>query len=518
MTDDERVYERRWWTLGILCLSLVMIIVGNTVLNVALPTLIRELDASATDLQWMVDAYALVFAGLLLTGGALGDRFGRKGALTIGLAIFGAASVLAAVAGSAGQVVVTRGIMGVGAALVMPATLSILVTVFPPEERGRAIGVWAGLAGAGAAIGPVAGGWLLEHFWWGSVFLVNIPVIAVALVGGHFLVPTSRDPRRQPLDPVGAGLSIAALGSILYAIIEAPAHGWTGGPTLAAAGVGLAFSLAFASWERRTPHPMLDLAFFKDPRFSSAGAAILLVFFALFGTFFLLTQYLQLVRGYSALQAGIHTLPAPLTIMVMAPMSSRVVERFGARRVIAGGLLVVATGLALASALGTGTPYLLLAVCLVVLATGMAMSMAPATTSIMSSLPLAKAGVGSAVNDTTRELGGALGVAVLGSLVASHYASSIREIPGFTGAAGDLARRSLGAALEAAPSAQAALAAREGFVDAMSLAFLVAAGVALAASAMVARFMPGRLPEGGGGGGSGEGYTDDRDRLAPLRR
>ncbi len=511
MTDDERVYDRRWWTLGILCLSLVMIIVGNTVLNVALPTLIREIDASSTDLQWMVDAYALVFAGLLLTGGALGDRFGRKGALTVGLVIFGAASVLAAVSDSASQVIVTRGIMGLGAALVMPATLSILVTVFPPQERGRAIGVWAGLAGAGAAIGPIAGGWLLEHFWWGSVFLVNLPVIAIALVGGHFLVPTSRDPRELPLDPVGAGLSILGLGSVLYAIIEAPTHGWTGGPTLVAAGIGLAFLLLFAAWELRTPYPMLDLRFFKNPRFSSASAAIMLVFFALFGTFFLLTQYLQLVRGYSALGAGVHSLPAPLTIMAIAPMSSRVVERFGARWVIAGGLAVVGLGMGLSSTLGTDTPYALLAVCLVILATGMAMTMAPATTSIMTSLPLGKAGVGSAVNDTTRELGGALGVAVLGSLVASHYASSIGSMPGFGGAPGALARRSLGSALQVAATAgergpQLAAAARAAFVDAMSVAFLVAAGVALAASLMVARFMPGRLdPRDIQGAGAGEG-------------
>ena len=249
-------------------------------------------------------------------------------------------------ADSANQVIVTRGIMGVGAALVMPATLSILVTVFPPHERGRAIAVWAGLAGAGAAIGPIAGGWLLEHFWWGSVFLVNIPVIAVALVGGHYLVPTSRDPRKLPLDPTGAGLSIVGLGSVLYAIIEAPTHGWTGGPTLVAAGIGLVFLLLFAAWELRTPYPMLDLRFFKNPRFSSAAAAIMLVFFALFGTFFLLTQYLQLVRGYSALGAGVRALPAPLTIMVMAPLSSKVVDRFGARWVIASGLSVVALGLA----------------------------------------------------------------------------------------------------------------------------------------------------------------------------
>ncbi len=494
---ENRVHERRWWTLGILCLSLVMIIVGNTVLNIALPTLIREIDATSAELQWMVDVYALVFAGLLLTGGALGDRFGRKGVLTTGLVIFGVASVLAAVADSAGQVIITRGIMGVGAALVMPATLSILITVFPPQERARAIAVWAGLAGAGAAIGPIAGGWLLEHFWWGSVFLVNLPVIAVALVGGRFLVPTSRDPRQVPLDPVGAGLSIVALASLLYAIIEAPTHGWTGGPTLMAAGVGMVVGLLFAAWELRSSHPMLDLRFFKNPRFTSASAAIMLVFFALFGTFFLLTQYLQLVRDYSALQAGLHTLPAPLTIMVMAPMSSKLVERFGTRMVVAIGLAVVAAGLALASKLGVDTPYLLLAVSLVILASGMAMSMVPATTAIMTSLPLGKAGVGSAVNDTTRELGGALGVAVLGSLVASHYASAIGRVPGFDGPSEAVARRSLGAALQVAAGAgergpDLAAAARSAFVDAMGLAYSVAAAVVLVAAAMIARFMPAR--------------------------
>ena len=526
LLDDARAYQRRWWTLGVLCLSLVMIIVGNTVLNVALPTLIREIDASSSQLQWMVDIYGLVFAGLLLTGGALGDRFGRKGALTTGLVVFAAGCGLAAVADSAGQLIVTRGIMGVGAALVMPATLSILITVFPPEERARAIAVWAGLAGAGAAIGPIAGGWLLGHFWWGSVFLVNIPVIAFALVGGRFLVPTSRDPRQPPLDPVGAGLSIVALASLIYAIIEAPTEGWTGTATLVAAGIGVTVGLLFAAWELRTPHPMLDLRFFKNPQFSSAAAAIVLVFFALFGTFFLLTQYLQLVRGYSALQAGIHTLPAPLTIMVMAPMSSKLVERFGTRAVVASGLSVVALGLGLSSALGTDTPYLLLAVSLVILAGGMALSMAPATTAIMTSLPLGKAGVGSAVNDTTRELGGALGVAVLGSLVASHYAASIADVPGFTGPPGLAARRSLGAALQVAASAgdqgpALAAAARTAFVDAMGLAFVVAAGVALAAAVMVARFMPARLGATGGGrpdradaGPAGPGPADPAARMA----
>jgi len=397
--------------------------------------------------------------------------------------------------------------MGVGAALVMPATLSILITVFPPRERARAIAVWAGLAGAGAAIGPIAGGWLLEHFWWGSVFLVNLPVIAIALVGGHFLVPTSRDPRQPPLDLRGAGLSIVALASLLYAIIEAPTHGWTGGPTLAAAGVGVVVALLFAAWELRAPHPMLDLRFFRNPRFSSAAAAIMLVFFALFGTFFLLTQYLQLVRGYSALQAGVRSLPAPLAIMLVAPLSSKLVDRFGTRAVVATGLTIVATGLGLASIMGTETPYLLLAVSLVILASGMALTMAPATTAIMTSLPLGKAGVGSAVNDTTRELGGALGVAVLGSLVASHFSSSIGDVAGFAGPQGQVARRSLGAAIQVAAGAgergpELAAAARSAFVDAMGLAYTVAAVVVLVAAVVIARFMPARHdPRGVDSGG-----------------
>ncbi|MDP9071257.1 MAG: DHA2 family efflux MFS transporter permease subunit [Actinomycetota bacterium] len=390
--ERDRVFERRWWSLVVLCLSLVMVIVGNTVLNVALPTLVRELEATSTELQWMVDSYALVFAGLLLTGGALGDRFGRKGALVIGLVVFGAASGLSAQATSASHLVATRAVMGMGAALVMPATLSILTTVFPPQERARAIAVWAGLAGAGAAIGPVAGGWLLEHFWWGSVFLVNLPIVGVALVAGHWLVPTSRDPSRPPLDPVGAALSIAGLGALLYAIVEAPTHGWTDPVTVVTAAAAITVLGAFAAWERRVAHPMLDLRHFRNPRFSAASAAITLVFFAMFGTFFVLTQYLQLVLGYGALEAGLRTLPAPLTIMAAAPASARLVERLGPRVVVATGMTLVAGGLVLLSTANVGSGYGILAASLVVLAAGMGFSMAPSTASIMASLPQGKAG------------------------------------------------------------------------------------------------------------------------------
>lgn len=494
-------HDRRWWVLAVLCLSLVVIIVGNTVLNVALPTLVRELDASSTELQWIVDIYALVFAGLLLTAGALGDRFGRKGALTTGLVIFATGSGLAAFATSPVHLVVTRAVMGVGAALVMPATLSILTTVFPPRERARAIAVWAGFAGAGAAIGPIAGGYLLQHFWWGSVFLVNLPVILIALVAGHRLVPTSRDPGQVPLDPAGAGLSILGLGTLLYAIIEAPSRGWTAPATLATAAGALVVLAAFGAWELRSTHPMLDLRLFRNPRLSAASGSITLVFFAMFGTFFLLTQYLQLVKGYTALGAGLRTLPVALTLMVVAPLSARLVERFGPRRVVSGGLSAVAIGLGLLSQSTPSTPYPQLALALVVMAIGMGSSMAPATTSIMSSVPQGKAGVGSAVNDTTRELGGALGVAVLGSLAASHYASTLapalRDLPAPLATA---ARSSLGGALEIAgrmseaEGAVLATAARASFVAAMGIALLVASAVTLVAAAVVGRFLPAQSP------------------------
>ena len=494
----DATYERRWATLGVLCLSLVMVILGNTVLNVALPTLVRELDATSTQLQWMVDSYALVFAGLLLTAGALGDRFGRKGALQIGLVIFGLASLASVFATEADHLIATRAVMGVGAALVMPATLSILTNVFPPQERAKAIAIWAGLAGSGAAIGPIAGGWLLEHYEWGSVFILNIPIVVVAVVAGRFLVPRSSDPDSPPLDPRGAVLSIVGLGALLYAIIEAPSHGWTDVRTLLGFALAVVVLAVFGWWERRAEHPMLDLGLFRDRRFTAASTAITLTFFAMFGTFFLLTQHLQLVLGYSAFQAGLRTLPMALTMMATAPNSARIVERFGARRVIVAGLLLVTAGLASLSLLEPSTPYPQLAVSLVVLALGMGLTMPPSTTLIMTSLPLGKAGVGSAVNDTTRELGGALGVAILGSLLASSYTSGLSSaIQGAPAPAAEAARSSLGGALAVADGLGGragdalAVAARGAFVDGLGIAVLVAAAMTLFGAAFVAWYLPG---------------------------
>ena len=419
-------YERRWWILGVLCVSLLVIGLDNTILNVALPTLVRDLHASTSQLQWMVDAYVLVFAGLLLTTGSLSDRYGRRYALAIGLVVFGIGSMLSAFAGSANTLIATRALMGIGGALIMPSTLSILTNVFPAEERGRAIGIWAGVSGLGIAIGPIVGGWLLSHFWWGSVFLVNVPVVIFALIAGRLIVPNSKDPSPNALDPVGAVLSIVGLVSLVYGIIEAPSHGWTSPQTLGTLAFAAVVLAAFAIWELRSDHPMLDVTFFENRRFTAANISIVLVFFALFGSLFFLTQYLQFVLGYSALEAGVRVAPLALVLMI-GGADRRSAD--GARRQQGPGR----GGDGDWSRRGCGSwarcrstsGYAHVVIALLILGLGMGTAMVPATESIMGSLPLAKAGVGSAMNDTTRQVGGALGVAILGSIFASSYAAHI---------------------------------------------------------------------------------------------
>ncbi len=494
--DAAAIHARRWWTLGVMCLSLMVIGVDNTILNVALPTLVRDLHATTSQLQWIVDAYTLVFAGLLLTAGSLGDRFGRRRGLTVGLAIFGVGSVASALVGSANHLIATRALMGMGGALIMPATLSIISNVFTvPAERGRAIAVWAGFSAMGIAIGPLSGGWLLQHFWWGSVFMVNIPIVTLALVGGRLFVPESKDPAPPRLDPIGALLSIVGLVCIVWAIIEGPGQGWTQPSTLAYFFVGVAFVAGFIGWELHTDHPMLDVHFFANPRFSAASTAVTLVFFALFGAMFLQTQYLQFVLGYTALQAGLRIAPISLVLMVAAPLSARIVERVGTKIVVASGLAVVSVALVILSFATVTSGYGPVLASMLIMGIGMGMTMAPATESIMGSLPRHKAGVGSAVNDTTRQVGGALGVAILGSLLASSYASSLGpDVPA-------AAKASVGAALNVArqlggeQGASLAAAAKSAYVDGMGVGVLVAAGVALVGSLVALAFLPSRARE-----------------------
>lgn len=496
---EPAIYQRRWAILVVLCTSLLIVIIGNTSLNVAIPTLARELDASTSSLQWMVDAYSLVFAGLLFTAGTIGDRFGRKGALQAGLLLFLVGAAVASTADTAGMVIASRAVMGVAAAFVMPSTLSILTNVFPAHERPKAIGIWAGISGGGAAIGPVASGYLLEHFWWGSVFLINLPVILVALVAGALILPTSKDPEEQPLDIPGALLSIVGLSALVYGIIEGPHQGWGSGATLGTFALAAVALVAFGLREMTARHPMLDLHLFRDRRFSVASGGMMLTFFAMFGTFFLVAQYFQLVLGYSPFKSGLLQLPMAFVMMAVAPQVPKVVARFGAARVVPVGLSFIAIGLVFFSQVGVDSSLFAIYLSILPLAAGMATTMTPLTTLIMSSVPLSKAGVGSAMNDTTRELGGALGVAILGSVVTSRYTASLGpSLVNLPGQAQNAADSGLSGALKVAGQIGGAQggaladAARAAFVDGMVAAAVVGA-VVVAVAAVASWFL---LPSG----------------------
>jgi EmrB/QacA subfamily drug resistance transporter len=400
---------------------------------------------------------------------------------------------------SANQLIGTRALMGVGGAFIMPATLSIITNVFPPQERGRAIGVWAGVAGLGAALGPLTGGFLVEHFYWGSVFLVNVPIVVVGLIAGFVLIPNSKDPSAPRLDPIGALLSIAALTSLLFAIIEAPSEGWGEPKIYGTLIAGIVLLGMFILWERHSDHPMLDITFFENPRFSAASGSITVVFFAMFGSIFLLTQYFQFVLAFSPLETGIRMLPFALTMMVVAPTSSRIVERIGTKVTVTTGMTLVTLGLLSMTMLQVDSSYVQVAWRLMVMAAGMGLTMAPATDSVMGSLPLGKAGVGSAVNDTTRQVGGALGVAIIGSVLASVYGGKVGDFLAGVGApdaAIDAATSSLGGADGVAAQVPAALGdelmrvANQAFVEAMHLGVLVAASATAIGALMAFFFLP----------------------------
>ncbi len=501
MTIDPIQYARRWKTLGVLSLSLFIIGLDNTILNVALPTLQDEFGASASKLQWMVDSYLLVFAGLLLVFGTLGDRFGRKLALQAGVSIFGLASLGALFADSANQVIVVRAVMGVGAALIMPATLSIIANLFTGEERGKAIGIWAALAAVGIGLGPLAGGLLLEWFAWPSVFLVNVPVAAVALLLGIRYVPESRDPRPGSFDLLGAALSTAGFSILVYAIIEAPEQGWQSGVVLGSLAASVLLLVAFFWWERRIAEPMLDLGFFRSARFSVGTAAVSVAFFALLGAIFALTQYLQFAHGYSAIEAGAVMSPMALGLMMGAGSSSKAVGRLGTSRVVATGLTGLALLLALTMLWEPDTGALALASWFFGIALSMGWVMAPATEAVVGAVPPAKSGVASATNTVARMVSGALGVAVIGSLVSSLYTNDVEgSLGGLPAEAQARAEGSIGAASAIAahlpPHAASELLATtsDAFTQAMGVGLLVAAAFAATTAVIVSRFLPDREP------------------------
>ncbi|HEV3225392.1 MAG TPA: DHA2 family efflux MFS transporter permease subunit [Acidimicrobiales bacterium] len=507
LRDPDVAHGRRWFTLLVLCLSLMVIGIDNTILNVALPTLSKPvaaggLGASASQLQWIVDAYTLVFAGLLLTAGSLGDRFGRYRGLTLGLVIFGIGSTVSAFAPSAGALIGTRALMGIGGAFIMPSTLSILTNVFTdPSERAKAIGIWAGVTAIGLGFGPLAGGALLTHFWWGSVFLVNVPVVLLALVCGYALVPESRDPSAPRLDPIGSLLSIVGLGSLLWAIIEGPSYGWGSASIVAGFAVAVVLLLSFVAWELHCESPMLDVRFFQNPRFTVASGAITVIFLALFGMIFLLTQYLQSVLGYSTVKAGAILIPQSMTLMILAPLSPRWVRRFGNKLVVAGGMIVAAMSQVLMLTLTTSSSTLWVIFITVLLGAGMANIMAPATDSIMGSLPKEKAGVGSAMNDTTRQVGGAVGVALLGSILTSHYTGSVASalsghVPGgLISTANQSIGSAVGAAADPANSAfaqQILAVTKQSFVEGLHTAVTVGAVIIVLGALAVLKWLPAR--------------------------
>jgi MFS transporter, DHA2 family, multidrug resistance protein len=494
----------------VLCLSLVLISIDNNILNVALPTLAKPTDeggvgATATQLQWIVDGYVIVFAGLLLTTGSLSDRFGRYRFLAIGLAVFGIGSTLSAFASSPEALISSRCLMGAAAACMMPATLSILSNVFTdPSERRKAIGVWAGASAVGGSLGPVTGGALMSHFWWGSIFLVNAPVVVLALVGGYLLVPDSQDPEARRLDPVGALLSIAFLVALLWAIIEAPVKGWGSTPVIVAFGLGALFLALFVLWELRARSPMLEIRFFENPRFSVASAAIALTFLSMYGLVFLLTQYLQGVRGFSPVEAGAVLIPQALVFLASATSAPRRVHRVGGRRVIATGLGLLAASMALMVLLDAGSSVYLVIAITMVTGAGMGQVLAPATDSIMGAVPKERAGIGSAMNDTTRQIGGALGIAVLGSILTSRYGSVITsKLADLPASVVDRVENSVSEARIVARSDPDAAAyadrivstSHDAFLSGMHIAMLAAAAVVAIAAVAVLRWLPARAAD-----------------------
>jgi EmrB/QacA subfamily drug resistance transporter len=489
--------------LASLLLAVFAINLDTTIVNVALPTLVRELNASTSQLQWVVDAYNLVFAALLLAAGSLADRFGRKGMLLAGLGVFGLASFAGGLTASASQLIVARSVMGLGAAMIFPATLSLISNVFTERtERARAIGLWGASAGVAIALGPIVGGWLLEHFSWTSIFFAMAPVAAVGAVLVALTVPTSRDPLAPKIDGPGLGLSTAAIGLLIYTIIEAPNHGWTSARSLGGFVVAAALFGAFIAWEQRAAEPLIDLGLFRNLRFTAASASVTVAFFALAGFIFLITQYFQFFKGYGPLSTGVHLLPVATSVGVMSVVGTKLAVRYSTKLVVAGGLLCLAGFFAWVSTASKETSYLEIAAQMVLGGSGMGLTSAPATEAIMGVVPRAKAGVGSAVNDATRLLGTTLGVAVIGSVYASLYANRLTTelAAGVPGRLARTAHSSVGAALEVAHRATLAgrpalgahihAAASGAFFDGLSAGCLVAAGVSLAGAIMAFVLLP----------------------------
>jgi len=488
--------------LTVLCVSLLIVSLDNTILNVALPVIVRTLHASSSSLQWIVDSYAIVFAGLLLVAGSLGDRLGRKWVFMTGLAIFSAGSAVSAFSGTADRLIAARAFMGIGGAAIMPSTLSILTSTFTEaRERARAIGIWSGTTGLGVAVGPVAGGWLLAHFWWGSVFLVNVPIALIGLFAAVWLVPNSKNSNTKRSDPIGAGLSIVGMGLLLWGIIEAPNRSWTSPLILGAIAAALAVLTLFIIWERHSSHPMLEVSFFKSRRFSAAVGAMGLVMFALMGGLFLLTQYLQFSLGYTAFETGLRIAPIAAVLLVVAPLSSVVDRLVGTKPVVFAGMAIVALGFGLLTRVTVHDTYMDVLPAFLLIGLGTGLAFAPSTESVMGSLPVDQAGVGAATNGAALQTGGALGVGVLGSLLNTRYQNRLAPVLAhykMPASILHLITSSLGGALAVSQKIGGVLGpelanfARRSFVSGLDLAVSVGAVVVGTAGLVVLVVLPNR--------------------------
>ncbi|MCI3270170.1 MFS transporter [Streptomyces cylindrosporus] len=503
----EAVHRRRWAILGVLMLSLLIVVLDNSILNVAIKTISTPaptgLGATQSELEWAINAYTLVFAGLLFTAGLIGDRVGRKKVLLGGLVVFGIGSALAAESGSPGQLIAYRALMALGAAFVMPATLAVLMNVFEREEQPKAIGIWAGGVGLAIAIGPITGGVLLDHFWWGSVFLINVPIVLVALALMIWLVPDSRDPKPGRVDPIGVVLSVVGLVLLVYGIIKGgELADFTDVQVLSTIGAGLVVLAGFVVFEKRSDHPSLDVTYFKNKVFSAAMAAIALVFFALMGVTFFAVFYTQSVRGYSPLQSGLLMLPLAAAQMIFAPRARLLVDRFGNKVTTGVGLVLLAGMLAAFAGFEADTPIWVLEVVFFLMGTGMAHVMTPTSVVIMQALPREKAGSASALSNTFRQVGGALGIAVLGSVLSTAYRNGIEGKLGLVPAglretAGESIEATLGVAAKLGPQGRALVApANDAFLHAMHVTALCGAGVAIVGAVVAFLFLPGKPSAG----------------------
>ena len=500
---EPSIYRRRWQILATLCASLLLVMIGNSSLNMALPTLAEQLSLTSVQLTWVVDIYSLVFASLLFTASAVADRYGRKTFMQIGLLIFLAGTIYAGFFAQSGiEVIIARGIMGIGAAFVMPTTLSILNNVFPRKQRAKAIAIWSGIAGGGIALGSVASGFLIEHYSWESVFIFSAIIGIAGIIFNQLLTPNSADEHHTPIDWLGGALSTVGLLGLVYGIIEAPAHGILASDVLAALVIGVVGLGAFVWWQLRTEHPMLDMKLFSRPAFSVAALSVTLVFFALMGIFFSMSQLFQLVIGYGAFESSLRTLPLMMLMMLASPFVPNIVKKFGTRWTVTSGLVLVTTAFVIMSQWPTVPSYAQIIASMAIMMSGMALTMTPATTMMMSAVPRNRAGMGSAMNDTTRELGGALGVALLGSVLGTAYSNKIAEnVSQLPGEVQEIAENSLAGALVVAeklgPMGEPLIAAaKEAWMNGLSEAMLIAAGIVAVAAIVSAIWLPHEHKEG----------------------